>query len=82
MTSSTQTVRPTLSGMRRYNGTAGQFSLAVEVSYPGEDKRTVEFVGSRYGGPVLMLTDTAEVWVTEPGRFGVFGKDWVRRFYE
>lgn len=74
-------VCPQLSKLRRYNGTAGQFSLAVEVTYPGEQTRTVEFVGSLYGGPVLMLTDTAEVWVTDPGRFGTFGKDWVRRFF-
>ena len=80
MTTATR-ISPTLSGLRRYNGTAGQFSLAVEVTYPGEEARTVEFVGSIYGGPVLMLTDTAEVWVSEPGRFGTFGKAWVKKFF-
>lgn len=80
MTAATR-VSPALSGLRRYNGTAGQFSLAVEVTYPGEEARTVEFVGSLYGGPVLMITDTAEVWVSEPGRFGTFGKAWVRAFF-
>lgn len=80
MTAATR-ISPALSGLRRYNGTAGQFSLAVEVTYPGEEARTVEFVGSLYGGPVLMITDTAEVWVSEPGRFGTFGKAWVRAFF-
>jgi len=28
-----------------------------------------------------MLTDTAETWVTDPGRFGTFGKGWVGRFF-
>jgi hypothetical protein len=74
-------VSPTLSNLRRYNGTAGQFSLAVEVTYPGEDTRTVEFVGSVYGGPVLMVTDAGQTWVTDPGRFGSFGKVWVTKFF-
>ena len=80
MTTSTSTA-PTLSGLRRYNGTAGQFSLAVEVTYPDEEARTVEFVGSVYGGPVLMITDHAQTWVIDPGRFGTFGKAWVKKFF-
>lgn len=74
-------VAPTLGTIRRHNGVAGQFALAVTVTYPGEDPRIVEFVGSCYGGPVLMVTDHGECWVTDPGRFGEFGKDWVRRFF-
>jgi hypothetical protein len=81
MTTPTHTVSPALVNLRRYNGTAGQFSLAVEVVYPGEDARTVEFVGSTYGGPVLMITDHDQTWVTEPGRFGTFGKTWVKKFF-
>jgi 16S rRNA C1402 (ribose-2'-O) methylase RsmI len=77
----TTRVTPTLANLRRYNGTAGQFSLAVEVTYPGEDTRTVEFVGSVYGGPVLMVTDAGQTWVTDPGRFGSFGKAWVAKFF-
>jgi hypothetical protein len=28
-----------------------------------------------------MVTDLGETWVTEPGRFGKFGKAWVRKFF-
>jgi hypothetical protein len=74
-------ITPTLSGMRRHRGLAGQFGLQVTVTYPEEEPRVVEFVGSSYGGPVLMVTDTDQVFVTDPRRFGEFGKDWVRRFF-
>jgi len=72
---------PAVTKLFQRKGVAGQFSVQATVTYPGEDPRVVEFVGSVYGGPVLMVTDTAETWVTEPGRFGTFGKAWVRRFF-
>lgn len=59
-----------------------QVAIQATVTYPGEEPMVVEFVGSRYGGPVLMVTEHGEIWVTEPGRFGTFGKNWVLRFYE
>ena len=74
-------VAPTVTKVFQRKGVAGQFAVQATVTYPGEEPRVVEFVGSRYGGPVLMVTDTDEVWVTEPGRFGDFGKGWVRRFF-
>lgn len=81
-----QTTTPTLGPIKRSSGIAGQFSLTVEVSYPGESEgRKVTFVGSTYGGPVVMVTGsslvTVETFVTDPGRFGAFGPQWVRRFY-
>lgn len=76
------TATPTVGKYYVRKGVAGQFSIEVTVTYPGEDPKIVEFVGSRYGGPVLMVTDTFETWVTDPGRFGTFGKGWVRRFFE
>jgi hypothetical protein len=81
MTTSIETVSPTLTKMFQRKGTAGQFAVQVTVTYPGEDPRVVEFVGSVYGGPVLMVTEISETWVTEPGRFGKFGKAWVKKFY-
>jgi hypothetical protein len=77
----TTTVSPVLTKMFRRKGVAGQFAVQVTVTYPGEASRIVEFVGSSYGGPVLMVTDHGETWVTDPGRFGDFGKEWVRRFF-
>ena len=82
MTTSIETVTPTVTKVFQRKGVAGQFAVQCTVTYPGEEPRTVEFVGSVYGGPVLMVTDLGETWVTEPGRFGKFGKAWVRRYFE
>jgi hypothetical protein len=82
MTTSTHTVTPSVTKLFQRKGVAGQFAVQCTVTYPGEEPRTIEFVGSSYGGPVLMVTETSETWVTEPGRFGKFGKGWVRRFFE
>lgn len=80
MTTSTR-VAPTVTKVFRRNGVAGQFAVQATVTYPGEDPRVVEFVGSSYGGPVLMVTEHDQVWVTDPGRFGTFGRTWVRKFF-
>ena len=77
----TETVSPTVSKVFRRKGVAGQFAVQATVTYPGEEPRVVEFVGSAYGGPVLMVTDTSETWVSDPSRFDAFGKGWVRRFF-
>lgn len=74
-------VTPTVTKVLTRKGVAGQFAVAATVAYPGEEPKTVEFVGSTYGGPVYMVTDTFQTWVTDPGRFGDFGTDWVRRFF-
>lgn len=81
MTISTHTVSPTVTKLFQRKGIAGQFSVQATVTYPGEEPRVVDFVGSVFGGPVLMVTDLGETWVTEPGRFGTFGKSWVRKFF-
>jgi hypothetical protein len=74
-------VTPTVTKLFQRKGVAGQFSVQATVTYPGEAPSIVEFVGSVYGGPVLMVTDLGETWVTDPGRFGKFGKAWVRKFF-
>jgi len=68
--------------IRKRAGIAGQFSVSADVEYPDEPVRTIEFVGSVYGGPVVMRTAGIETFVTEPGRFGEFGTQWVRRFLD
>jgi len=75
--------RPVLGKIKRSNGVAGQVSYTVEVTYPDEDTSPVTFVGSVYGGPVVMLTESMPegVFVNDVERFGVFGPDWVRRFF-
>ena len=62
--------------VRKTNGVAGQCSLTVDT--PGGP---LTFVGSAYGGPVVMVTASGfQTFVDDPGRFGDFGADWVRRF--
>jgi hypothetical protein len=75
---------PTLGKIRRHNGVAGQIAYSVPVTYPDEDTSVVTFVGSAYGGPVIMQTVACPqgVFVRDVERFGSFGPDWVRRFFD
>jgi hypothetical protein len=76
------TMVATLGTVRRHAGIAGQVSYSVPVTYPGEPTETVTFVGSVYGGPVVMVTGSdMQVFVKDPARFGKFGPGWVRRFF-
>ena len=72
----------TIHSITRHAGIAGQFEVSAVVQYPEEEKRTVSFVGSSYGGPVVMRSGSFEVFVSDPGRFGDFGTSWVKRFLE
>ena len=73
---------PQIGKIHRDNGVAGQVSYTTEVTYPDEPTRTIQFVGSVYGGPVVMVTANGQQdLVADPGRFGEFGPDWVRRFF-
>ncbi len=73
---------PTLSKVTRRAGIAGQFEVSAEVTYPGEAPETIRFIGSTHGGPVVMVTPTgAQLFVSDPDRFGAFGTEWVRRFF-
>jgi hypothetical protein len=75
---------PILSRIKRYNGITGQMAYDVTVTYPGETPEPVTFVGSVYGGPIVMVTrgNPGGTFVTHPERFGPFGPEWVRRFFE
>lgn len=73
---------PTVERVARHAGVAGQYSVTAEVTYPGEAPETITFVGSTYGGPVVMVTPSGvQTFVTDPGRHGEFGVEWVRRFF-
>jgi hypothetical protein len=73
----------TVHDIRRTRGIAGQYSLIARVESDQDDApRVVEFVGSVYGGPVVMRLGELETFVSDPGRFGEFGEDWVRRFFQ
>lgn len=75
---------PTLSRIFKRTGIAGQVTYTVFVTYPGEDASRIEFIGSVYGGPVVMVTpgNPTGVFVTDPSRHGTFGPEWVRRFFD
>lgn len=73
---------PALGEITKRNGVAGQISYSVPVIYPDEPTETITFVGSAYGGPVVMVCpDGRQVFVTDPGRHGAFGPAWVRSFF-
>lgn len=75
---------PTVESVKVSHGIAGQLAAYVKVNYGG-DTSEVSFVGSSFGGPVVMITATlGQQFVTTPERFGSFGSDpegWVSRFY-
>lgn len=79
----TTDTKPTVGTIKRANGVAGQVAYSVMVTYPGEDPMPITFVGSTYGGPVLMMTrgNPEGTFVSEPSRFGKFNPEWVRRFF-
>ena len=73
---------PTVLNIRKGAGIAGQYEVTAQVQYDDEAPESITFVGSVYGGPVVMVTPTgAQTFVTEPERHGTFGTEWVRRFF-
>lgn len=75
---------PNVTNIRRHNGVAGQISYSATVTYPGEDSETATFVGSAYGGPVVMIMPSGQqVFVSERvlDRCGKFSPQWVRNFF-
>lgn len=76
-------ITPTLGRIRKHRGLAGQVAYTVPVTYPDEPSSTVTFLGSSYGGPVLMMTkaNPEGTWVVDPERFGKFSSIWVQRFF-
>lgn len=71
-----------LGKITKHNGVAGNFSYSVPVTYEGEPAETITFHGSVYGAPIVMETmHGTQTFVTDPGRFGEFSPEWVRRFF-
>ena len=75
--------KPQILKISRPKTFAGQRSISAYVQYAGEEPTWVEFVGPSTGGsgPVVMVTKGRQTFVTDPSRLGVFGVDWVRRFF-
>lgn len=74
---------PEIVSIRKQRYIAGRVAYTATVSYPGEPDSCVSFLGSVYGGPVVMVTEAEQdgQFVTDPNRFGRFGPDWVRQFF-
>lgn len=66
-----------------FDGTiANSMVYSVKVTYPGEETRRVQFLGSVPGnGPVLLISGDMQVFIDDPSRFGPFGPEFIRRFY-
>ena len=73
---------PKLSTIIKSGGIADQVAYSVNVTYQGEDSRRVTFVGYLHSGPVIMCSESAQTFATDPGRLGAFGPQWVRNFFE
>ena len=76
---------PVVTRVHRSNGIAGEFQVSASVQYPGEDPSTVAFVGSVYGGPIVMVTPAGhQVFVSSrvTDRIGAkLDAGWVARFF-
>jgi hypothetical protein len=82
----TTDAKPRILKISRPKTFAGQRSITANVQYLGESPARVEFVGPSASiggaGPVVMITRGHQTFVHDPSRFGNFGPDWVRRFFE
>lgn len=76
---------PTVGRIKRHAGIAGQYAYAAQVTYPGEPGSTITFVGSTYGGPIVMVTpDGTQVIVSSrvADRIGSrLNPQWIRDFF-
>lgn len=66
-------------------GIAGEIAADAYVTYEDNPVETITFVGSIYGGPVVMiLPNGVQTFVRNNERFGNFATDrlgWVRTFF-
>lgn len=76
---------PRVLSVTRSAGVAGSFALRVLVQYPGEAAEVSTFVGSVYGGPiVLVLPSGLQSFVSSAvtDRIGSeLNAEWVARFF-
>lgn len=74
---------PTVELVRKVSAIAGQTQINARVRYPDEEPEIHGFVGmiGEYGPVVAISPSGRQVFVIDPGRFGPFGIEWVKRFY-
>lgn len=65
----------------RVKSFADRLLIVAEVK-DGGDTRTIGFSGPTTGsGVVVMISGDIEVFVSDPSRFGEFGREWVINFF-
>jgi hypothetical protein len=76
---------PTVTNVKRHAGIAGQYSISAEVQYPNETPQSVSFVGSTYGGPIVMVRPNGrQVFIDRAVTDRIGEKltpEWVARFF-
>lgn len=76
---------PQIISIKRQNGIAGQYAYDVAHQYEGEPVATVAFVGSIYGGPIVMVTPSGHqipVSSRVTDRIGsTLTPEWCREFF-
>ena len=75
---------PKVTNVKRHAGVAGQYEVSATVEYEGEEPQRVTFSGSAYGGPIVMVTPSSQVFVSQDviARLGGgLSESWVRRFF-
>lgn len=79
---STIATRPTFTTPKRQAGIAGSFAYKTTVTYEGETPTVLTFIGSVYGGPIIMVTQSGvQVPVRDADRFGGrLNAQWVEAF--
>lgn len=76
---------PIVTDIKRTRGVAGAFEVSARVQYPGEPVETLRFVGSIYGGPIVMVMPSGtQTFVAQAVRDRIgstLNPEWVRRFF-
>lgn len=66
-------------------GVAGQYSLTAQVEYPGEGVSSVTFVGSYFGAPIVMVTESGLQTIVSRDVTERIGSkltpEWIRGFF-
>lgn len=81
-----QSIGPRVLSVSRGKTFGALRSIVARIQYQDEPAKRVEFVGPSAAiggpGPVVMVMGGYQTTVTDPARYGDFGQEWVRRFFE
>ena len=74
---------PTILGIKRKNGVAGNYAYTVRLAYPGENPVTVVTLHSNiFNGSITLETGGQQVRVINTERYGPdLNPTWIRNFF-